>query len=101
MPGGSVTRINPQLRYFKCAELVLLIKMPVVHKVCRKFYDYFGTRLAGNISSAIAADLVYLSLKPVEWFFKLLLKMLVPELDEVANRIYPRAMHEQQIPSWR
>ncbi len=85
---GSIARINPQLRYFKCAELTLKVLFPCVHRACRVVYDRIGARLAGFISCAFVADVVYISLKPMEWFFRLMLISLIPNLVEVADQIY-------------
>jgi hypothetical protein len=85
---SSVVRINPQLRYFKCGELALWTLLPAVHQVCRKVYDRVGCKLAGMIRCAFVADVVFVSLKPIEWCLQIVLKLMIPELDAFAHRVY-------------
>lgn len=88
MIGGRTVWVNPQLRYFKCAELVLLALSPRIHGACRMLYDRLGARLARWIVHPLVADGVYLALKPVEWTFRFLIKAFFPGVDELAHRIY-------------
>ena len=85
---GSVTWINAQLRYFKCAELTLMAICPSGHKVFREIYAVFGIPLMRILDHPLLADLIYITLKPIEWGAKVLLRVLLPDVDEVAKKIY-------------
>ncbi len=87
---GQIVRINAQLRYLKCAELTLMIVSPRVHKMLRNIYDVLGKFLAQGIRSPFIADFAYLVLKPIEWEAKIVMKVLFPNLAEVANKIYQK-----------
>jgi hypothetical protein len=70
-PRGSAL-VNDQIRTLKCAELALKALAPRAHRAVRALYDIFGPLLAREIRGPVAADLVYLSLKPVEWLCRLM-----------------------------
>ena len=80
--------INVQMKYFKCADLALMVIFPGGHKICREIYDLLGTSLARIITHPVLADIVYITLKPVEWSIRAMMKVLFPGVDEVVNRIY-------------
>lgn len=86
--GEDVLEVNDQLRYLKCAELGLKTIFPGVHRHCRRVYDNYGKKIARKITTPTQANLAYLSLKPFEWASRLLLRMLVPNIGDVANRLY-------------
>lgn len=67
------TFVNLQMQRVKFLEFVLLAMCPTLHKPIRRAYNRFGPRLASVCSrNKFAADLTYLSLKPVEWTAELL-----------------------------
>lgn len=88
LPGEGSMRVNPQLRYLKCGELALMALAPRVHRALRAVYDRFGPSLAGKMTHPLLADLAYLSLKPFEWGVRAWLGMLVPNIQEMAERVY-------------
>lgn len=89
LPGGETMRVNPQLRYLKCGELALQTLRPRMHKSLRGVYNRVGPRLARRMTHPLLADLAYLSLKPVEWGVRLGLRVLVPNAEAIAGRVYP------------
>lgn len=87
-PNGSQMRVNSQLQRLKCVELAILALFPQVHKLIRGVYDVLGKKLAAYIQNPILADVAYLFLVPVEWISFLILKIFVPEIQDVAKKIY-------------
>lgn len=85
---GAVLQVNKQLQILKCFELALLTVNPLLHKAFRNIYDVVGKLLAQQIQNPFLADLAYLSLKPFEWVAKLVLKVIIPEIDLIASQIY-------------
>jgi hypothetical protein len=59
--------VTPQLAVMKAGELAIQARWPTVHRVLRSMYDVIGPRLATGIRNPVIADLVYVSLKPIEW----------------------------------
>jgi hypothetical protein len=85
---GKLMQVNRQLQLLKCAELALLAIHPSLHKALRKIYDIVGQWLAQRIQNPFLADVAYLLLKPGEWAVKLLLKVILPEIDSLAEKMY-------------
>ena len=50
-------------------EQILEERTPYFHKVVRGIYDNYGFPIAKLIRSKEAADVVYILMKPAEWFF--------------------------------
>jgi len=80
--------INAQVKYFKCAELILMTIFPGGHKICRTLYDCVGIQLARIITHPILADMAYASLKPIEWSFRAIMRILIPDIEEFVHRTY-------------
>ena len=70
--GHSVV-VNRQLCIANAFEQILEEKVPSIHRPIRKFYDTYGFPIANMIHSTYAADLIYLLMKPAEYFFLLVL----------------------------
>ena len=86
-PTGTLL-VTRQLQLLKCAELALLALAPRAHRLVRSLYDRFGPPLARRLTNPFMADAAYLAFKPFEWTAGLVLKILVPEIDEYAGRLY-------------
>ena len=86
--GNDTMQVNDQLKYLKCAELALKKTFPKVHQQCRRLYDNYGRKLARKITTPTYAGIAYFSLKPFEWGSRMLLRILVPNIDEFAARLY-------------
>lgn len=87
-PNGIQMRVNSQLQRLKCVELAILAVFPKVHRLIRGVYDVLGKKLVTYIQNPILADVAYLFLVPVEWISFLILKIFVPEIQDVAKKIY-------------
>ncbi|MCI8886560.1 MAG: hypothetical protein HFG70_00585 [Hungatella sp.] len=61
--------VNRQLCIANGFEQILEEKAPRLHRRVRGFYDTYGFPIADRIRSPYAADLVYIVMKPLEWFF--------------------------------
>jgi hypothetical protein len=88
LPAGTML-VMQQLQVLKCAELALLALTPRLHGRLRAIYDVVGKTIARwLLTNPFVADLAYLTLKPFEWAARLVLKALIPEIDEYARRLY-------------
>ena len=85
---GKSMQVNGQLQVLKFAELALLAVNPRWHTALRRIYDVVGKSLARRIHSPFLADIAYLLLKPFEWLARWLLKMIVPDVDALTEKIY-------------
>ncbi len=85
---GMICPVNDQMRYLKCAELVLRHTAPRLHRACRWIYNRLGPRLAASLVHPLLADAAYLSLKPAEWFARLALAVLLPGYKQQISGIY-------------
>ena len=82
---GHRVIVNRQLMIANAFENVLEERMPAAHSRIRRFYDRYGFPLADLIrTSKAACDIVYLLMKPAEWFFLAVLYLVDPEPE---NRI--------------
>jgi hypothetical protein len=85
---GSTRRVNLQLAYFKCGEVILKAVTPRLHLAIRRIYDAVGPRLSRLLLHKAAADIAYLALKPLEWATRILLRVVVCDPESLARRIY-------------
>jgi hypothetical protein len=85
---GKSMKVNRQLQYLKCAELALIAIHPRLHRILRRIYDIAGKDLVRHIQHPCIADLAYLLLKPWESMARLVLKLIVPEIDLISSKIY-------------
>jgi len=70
---GHEVIVNRQLCIANAFEQILEEKTPRFHKTVRHLYDTCGFPVAKLIRSRFAADLIYLLMKPLEWFFLIVL----------------------------
>ena len=72
---GHPVVVNRQLCIANAFEQVLEERLPRFHKMVRSFYDTCGFPVASLIRTKRSADLVYFIMKPLEWFFLIVLYM--------------------------
>lgn len=86
---GNRVIVNRQLCVANAFEQILEEKTPRFHKLVRGAYDKLGYPIAKHIRSRLLADTIYFLMKPLEWFFLLVLYLvdLHPE-DRIAVQ-YP------------
>lgn len=70
---GLRITVNRQLMVANAFENILEQYMPAFHKVIRSLYDRFGYPISKHINSKWSADITYLLMKPLEWFFLIVL----------------------------
>lgn len=66
---GERIVINRQLCVANAFEQLIQERMPRFHRWVRHVYDTYGYPISRHIKSALAADVVYLIMKPLEWLF--------------------------------
>ncbi|MGI6544897.1 MAG: DUF6688 domain-containing protein [Fastidiosipilaceae bacterium] len=88
---GNRVIVNRQLCVANAFEQVLEERTPRFHKLVRGTYDKLGYPISKHIRSKLLADIIYFLMKPLEWFFLLVLYSvdLHPE-DRIAVQ-YPHA----------
>jgi len=70
---GHKVIVNRQLCVANAFEQILEERTPRLHRAIRNFYDTYGFPVAKLIRSRYAADLVWFLMKPLEWFFVIIL----------------------------
>lgn len=70
---GHRVVVNRQLCIANAFEQILEERTPQFHKCVRHLYDTYGFPIAKLIRTKTAADIVYLLMKPLEWFFLIVL----------------------------
>lgn len=85
---GRACRVNDQMRWLKCGELVLRHCAPAVHWPVRAIYDRLGTRLARRLAHPLLADAAYLALKLAEWAVRGALLVLLPGVGRRVRGLY-------------
>ena len=85
---GETMRVNKQLQILKCAELALMAVQPRLHIASRKVYDVVGKPLAKRMRNPFLGDVAYLLLKPCDGLARFILRMIVPEIDSIAGKMY-------------
>ena len=66
---GEGIEVNRQLCVANAFEQLLEERTPRFHRAVRKFYDTYGYPISRHIRTPLAADIVYLIMKPLEWLF--------------------------------
>lgn len=66
---GHRVVVNRQLCIANAFEQILEEQTPRFHKYIRHIYDTYGFPIAKLIRTKVAADIVYLLMKPLEWIF--------------------------------
>ena len=70
---GHEVIVNRQLCVANAFEQLLEERLPGIHRHIRHFYDTYGFPVAKRIHSPFTADIVYVLMKPLEWFFLVVL----------------------------
>lgn len=74
---GHEITVNRQLCIANAFEQLLSERAPHLHRAIRSFYDKTGYPIAKHIKTPLAADIVYITMKPLEWLFLLVLYLLI------------------------
>ncbi|MDM5154953.1 hypothetical protein QUF88_14335 [Bacillus sp. DX1.1] len=70
---GERITVNRQLLVANAFENIIEERAPKCHKVIRDFYDKYGYPISQHINTKWSADFIYIIMKPLEWFFLLVL----------------------------
>lgn len=68
--------VNRQLLIANAFEQVLEERIPRIHRLIRMMYDKYGFPVSRLIKTSWQADIIYLLMKPLEWFFLLILYLV-------------------------
>ena len=73
---GKRIVVNRQLCIANAFEQLIMERTPRLHRIIRQFYDSHGYPLSKHLTTPLRADITYLLMKPLEWFFLLCLYSL-------------------------
>lgn len=85
---GHRVLVNRQLLIANSFEQVISDHLPRLHRLIRQFYDRYGFDLAQHVKNKWAADLVWLLMKPLEWFFLVVLYLFVVHPEDLIAMQY-------------
>ena len=86
---GRLITVNRQLCVANAFEQLLEERAPRLHKAVRGFYDRHGFPVSQLIDKKWKADLVYIAMKPAEWFFLFWLYLLDVQPERRISVQYP------------
>lgn len=92
---GEKIVVNRQLCVANAFEQLIEEKTPNLHRKIRRFYDTYGYPVSRHINTALAADVVYIIMKPLEYFFVLVLYLFDPEPENRINSQYMPGLQQQ------
>jgi hypothetical protein len=88
LANGTSMRLNRQLQRLKAVEIAWMGVSAQNHRMMRRVYDVIGRWLAAHIQNPLFADIAYLVLIPVEAISFFGLKLIVPEIQSISERLY-------------
>ena len=88
---GHPVIVNRQLCVANAFEQIMEERVPRLHKRIRNIYDKYGFPVAKLIRSPYIADGIYILMKPLEWFFLIVIYMtdVKPE-NRIAVQYFPK-----------
>ncbi len=92
---GEKIVVNRQLCVANAFEQLIEEKTPNLHRKIRRFYDTYGYPVSKHINTAFAADVVYILMKPLEWFFVFVLYLFDAEPENRINRQYMPGLQQR------
>ena len=88
LANGKSMQVNRQLQRLKAAEIALMGVSAPSHRMMRRVYDVIGKRLAAHIKNPLPADVAFFLLIPIEWGTFFVLKLIIPEIQSISERLY-------------
>lgn len=85
---GKIIVVNRQLLIANAFEELIQDFSPKLHFIIRTNYDKYGFNISKKINSIFWSNIVYLLMKPLEWFFLLTLYSFCPKPEEKINAQY-------------
>ncbi|MGP1459887.1 MAG: DUF6688 domain-containing protein [Treponema sp.] len=80
--------VNRQLAVANAFEELLQERFFRLHRALRRFYDTHGYPVSCLITTQLRADIVYILMKPAEWFFTCTLYLLCTDPEQRIRRQY-------------
>jgi hypothetical protein len=80
--------VNRQLSVANAFESLIETKFPKTHHLIRKNYDKYGYPLSKRITSRFGANLTYITMKPLEWFFLVFIYFFSMKPEELISKQY-------------
>ena len=85
---GNKIIVNRQLMIANAYEEMISDYAPVFHRFARRMYDKCGYALSKRINTPFRSDVIYLLMKPLEWFFLINLYLFCTDPEKKINRQY-------------
>ena len=85
---GHPIIVNRQLSVANAFENLIETKFPKTHSFIRKNYDRYGYPLSKKITSRFGANLTYIAMKPLEWFFLVFIYSFSMKPEELISKQY-------------
>ena len=85
---GSEIIVNRQLMIANAYEEMISRYTPAFHRFIRRLYDKYGYPLSKHINTPFRSDVIYLIMKPFEYFFLLNLYLFCTEPEKKINKQY-------------
>jgi hypothetical protein len=85
---GKPIIVNRQLLIANAFEEMIQDISPKIHHHIRKFYDQYGYNLSRKINTPFLANLTYILMKPLEWFFIVCLYLICPKPEQKIKKQY-------------
>lgn len=92
---GHEVIVNRQLCIANAFEQILEERVPSMHRFIRSLYDNYGYPFAKHIHSPYIADIIYVLMKPAEWFFIFVIYLcdVKPE-NRIAVQYLPKSINQ-------
>lgn len=86
---GREIIVNRQLMIANAYEEMIQDYFPRFHKIIRYLYDKYGYPLSKHITTSFRSDIVYIMMKPAEWFFLTSLYLCCRHPETKIRKQYP------------
>ena len=95
--GGKPIIVNRQLCVANAFEQIIEERMPRFHHIVRALYDRYGLPASRFIRTPIAADIVYITMKPLEYMFLFVLYLFDTAPEKRIARQYTEGVCQNPI----
>lgn len=85
---GHPIIVNRQLQIANAFEELIQDMAPGCHRFIRRNYDKYGLNLSLKINTERASNITYLAMRPLEWFFLVLLYLCCVQPEEKIKKQY-------------
>lgn len=82
---GAIRLVNLQLLTFWQFEDIWRDRSPRTHRIFRSIYNRVGPFIASRVKTRLAADIIYLTLKPFEWIAAIICNRYGAEKNQVLH----------------